>query len=255
MSKQIRQSIEFVFLVGPIALFWFIPWYWVIGYYNIYFTYMSFLMYKTMESEKKYSLLYFIFIPLILGFLGWLIVIFTGSKEDRKDVPDDFKTSKSNSLEDNELTEEEIEETNLDIPDITKDEIDESDESDDTAIKDIESYLGGDDNPNKNLFLWAYDFNRGKKGTNIPAEKINKMIEEELLSVEKLPDTARSAIEIGRNFAYITYLGFIRIDIGYMAGILSKTEDDKFYRWEDLEQYHAIYTRVSDYINKTYGFK
>ena len=129
------------------------------------------------------------------------------------------------------------------------------DEIDDAAIKDIESHLGGDDNPNKNLFLWAYDFNAGKKGTSIPAEKINKMIEEELLIVEKLPDTARLAAEVDVNLGYITYGGFIRIDIEYMAGILNKAEDDKFYRWEDVEQYHAIYTLVLDYINKTYGLK
>jgi uncharacterized tellurite resistance protein B-like protein len=148
--------------------------------------------------------------------------------------------------------------TNLPVPHIIKDKSDKSDksdDSDDSVIKDIESYLGGDDNPNKNLFLWAYDFNAGKKGTSIPAEKINKMIEEELLIVEKLPDTARLAAEVDINLGYITYGGFIRIDIEYMAGILNKTEDDKFYRWEDVEQYHAIYTLVFDYINKTYGLE
>ena len=93
MLKQVRRSIEFIFLVGPIALFWFIPWYWVIGYYNIYFTYISFIMYKTTESEKKYSLFYYISIPLILGFLGFIYVLVTGYKQDRKDVPDYSKTS------------------------------------------------------------------------------------------------------------------------------------------------------------------
>jgi uncharacterized tellurite resistance protein B-like protein len=144
--------------------------------------------------------------------------------------------------------------TNLQIPDIIKDEINEA--KDTQIIDSIESQLGGDDNPNRNLFLWAVDMNEGKKGTNISEEKINKMIEEDLLSAEKLPDTSKMALELDvPGLAYMSYGGFIRIDIDYMANILNDSEDDKFYRWKDLEQYHAIYTLVYNYIDKTYVSK
>ena len=144
--------------------------------------------------------------------------------------------------------------TNLQIPDIIKDEINEA--KDTQIIDSIESQLGGDDNPNRNLFSWAVDMNEGKKGTNISEEKINKMIEEDLLSAEKLPDTSKMALELDvPGLAYMSYGGFIRIDIDYMANILNDSEDDKFYRWKDLEQYHAIYTLVYNYIDKTYVSK
>ena len=144
--------------------------------------------------------------------------------------------------------------TNLQIPDIIKDEINEA--KDTQIIDSIESQLGGDDNPNRNLFSWAVDMNEGKKGTNISEEKINKMIEKDLLSAEKLPDTSKMALELDvPGLAYMSYGGFIRIDIDYMANILNDSEDDKFYRWKDLEQYHAIYTLVYNYIDKTYVSK
>ena len=80
------------------------------------------------------------------------------------------------------------------------------------------------------------------------------MIEDELLIKEKLP---KVLADLGLNeenteIIYMGYVVFIKIDIDYLATILNETENNKFYGWEDVEQYHAIYTLVSNYIKKKY---
>ena len=83
MIKAIKQFIGFVFFVGPIALFWFIPWYWVILYYNLYWTYTSYVIYEGNKDEKELSLLYCISLPLLFNFFGFLVVILTESKSKK----------------------------------------------------------------------------------------------------------------------------------------------------------------------------
>ncbi|MBT6169477.1 MAG: hypothetical protein HOH98_01890, partial [Flavobacteriaceae bacterium] len=83
MIKAIKQFIGFVFFVGPIALFWFIPWYWVILYYNLYWTYTSYVIYEANKDEKELSLLYCISLPLLFNFFGFLVVILTESKSKK----------------------------------------------------------------------------------------------------------------------------------------------------------------------------
>jgi hypothetical protein len=62
MIKAIKQFIGFIFFVGPIALFWFIPWYWVVLYYNLYWTYTSYIIYEANKDKKELSLL-ILYIP------------------------------------------------------------------------------------------------------------------------------------------------------------------------------------------------
>jgi len=83
MIKAIKQFIGFIFFVGPIALFWFIPWYWVILYYNLYWTYTSYVIYEANKDEKELSLLYCISLPLLFNFFGFLVVILTESKSKK----------------------------------------------------------------------------------------------------------------------------------------------------------------------------
>lgn len=102
MSKLIKQFIGFVFFVGPIALFWFIPWYWVVLYYNLYWTYTSYILYEANKDEKELSLLYCISLPLLFNFFGFLVVILTESKSKKvneessaNNSSDNIKTEKS----------------------------------------------------------------------------------------------------------------------------------------------------------------
>ena len=147
--------------------------------------------------------------------------------------------------------------TKLEIPDIIKDEIQENipkENNDTSAIDDIEDQLGKEDNPNRSLFLWAHALNSRPQGEKISEADIEKMIEDELLIKEKLP---KQLTDLGLNeenaeIIYMGYVVFIKIDIDYLATILNETENNKFYGWEDVEQYHAIYTLVSNYIKKKY---
>tara|TARA_A100001015_G_C15018942_1_gene726986 strand:- start:1638 stop:2804 length:1167 start_codon:yes stop_codon:yes gene_type:complete len=83
MNKTVKQFIGFVFFVGPIALFWFIPWYWVVLYYNLYWTYTSYILYEANKDEKELSLIYCLSLPLLFNFFGFLVVILTESKSKK----------------------------------------------------------------------------------------------------------------------------------------------------------------------------
>ena len=127
------------------------------------------------------------------------------------------------------------------------------------SIDDIESYLSSDENPNKHLFNWAYDLNQGKKGVNISEEKMINLIESEVLNDENLDkitgkiDFKKEDNDLKKTFKCLAFGAFIRIDIDYLASILNETENNKFIGWNDVEQYHAIYTLIHDYINKNYN--
>jgi len=102
MSKTVKQFIGFVFFVGPIALFWFIPWYWVVLYYNLYWTYTSYIVYEANKDEKELSLLYCISLPLLFNFFGFLVVILTESKS-KKVNEEPIANDSSDSLESNQI--------------------------------------------------------------------------------------------------------------------------------------------------------
>ena len=102
MTKTVKQFIGFVFFVGPIALFWFIPWYWVVLYYNLYWTYTSYILYEANKDEKELSLLYCISLPLLFNFFGFLVVILTESKSKKVNEEPSANDS-SDSLESNQI--------------------------------------------------------------------------------------------------------------------------------------------------------
>jgi hypothetical protein len=102
MIKAIKQFIGFIFFVGPIALFWFIPWYWVVLYYNLYWTYTSYIIYEANKDKKELSLLYCISLPLLFNFFGFLVVILTESKSkkgnEKSTIDDSSDTLESNQI-------------------------------------------------------------------------------------------------------------------------------------------------------------
>ena len=118
MIKAIKQFIGFVFFVGPIALFWFIPWYWVILYYNLYWTYTSYVIYEANKDEKELSLLYCISLPLLFNFFGFLVVILTESKS-KKVNEESSSNDSSDTLESNQI----VVKTNKEQMENTKDVI------------------------------------------------------------------------------------------------------------------------------------
>ena len=170
--------------------------------------------------KKKLSLLYCLSLPLLFNFFGLLVVVLTESKSK--------KGNEKSTVEYEQKVNDEVMDTHF--------------------IDTMEAKLADDDNPCRNLFLLAVLLNEGKKGTNITEEKIKKMIEEEVLSFDKLPDIVKKLFETNSDLAYKSYSMLIKFDIDFMANILNDTEDDKFYRWKDLEQYHAIYSMVYNYI-------
>ena len=102
MIKAIKQFIGFIFFVGPIALFWFIPWYWVILYYNLYWTYTSYILYEANKDDKELSLLYCLSLPLLFNFFGFLVVILTESKS-KKVNEESSSNDSSDTLESNQI--------------------------------------------------------------------------------------------------------------------------------------------------------
>ena len=100
MIKAIKQFIGFIFFVGPIALFWFIPWYWVVLYYNLYWTYTSYIIYEANKDKKELSLLYCLSLPLLFNFFGFLVVILTESKS-KKVNEESSSNDSSDTLESN----------------------------------------------------------------------------------------------------------------------------------------------------------
>ena len=92
--------------------------------------------------------------------------------------------------------------------------------------------MSSEENPNKYLFEWARGLNEGKKGENIPLEKIDEMIEEELLTESQLKKVLKKInlndSHMDKSFLAMAYGAFITIDIDYMANILNESENDKF---------------------------
>jgi hypothetical protein len=118
MIKPIKQFIGFIFFVGPIALFWFIPWYWVVLYYNLYWTYTSYIIYEANKDKKELSLLYCISLPLLFNFFGFLVVILTESKS-KKVNEESSSNDSSDTLESNQI----VVKTNKEQMENTKDVI------------------------------------------------------------------------------------------------------------------------------------
>ena len=76
-------------MFGPIYLFWHIDWYWIVGYYNLFFTYSALTLYKSYNRDsnyrRKYHPIIYLGLPLILNFVGFLISLLNGFEEIRKD--------------------------------------------------------------------------------------------------------------------------------------------------------------------------
>ena len=83
--KNILNSILSFFIICGVLLFWYIDWYWVVLSYNIAFSYLSFTIYRDYNDNPRFRnkipLLFYIGLPLLFNFIGFLISIIKGFEE------------------------------------------------------------------------------------------------------------------------------------------------------------------------------
>lgn len=84
-DNPVFQIVSLLLMFGPIILFCYIDWYWVVISYNILFSYFSFTVYMDYNDDprfrKKIPLVLYISLPLVLNFVGFLISIINGFEE------------------------------------------------------------------------------------------------------------------------------------------------------------------------------
>ena len=83
--KNILNNILSFFIICGGILFWYIDWYWVVLSYNIALSYLSFTIYRDYNESSGYRnkipLIFYIGLPLVLNFIGFLISIIKGFEE------------------------------------------------------------------------------------------------------------------------------------------------------------------------------
>ena len=114
--KNILNSILSLFIISGFLLFWYIDWYWVVLSYNIAFSYLSFTIYSDYNDNPRFRnkipLLFYIGLPLLFNFIGFLISIIKGFEE----IPEwEIQTMKNIGKED---LDEVFEKKNLRIPNL-----------------------------------------------------------------------------------------------------------------------------------------
>ena len=112
-NNPLVQIISLLLAFGPIILFWYIDWYYVIGYYNLFFSYTCYILFKMYNNNpnytRKYHPIIYFGLPLFFNFVGLLFSVVNGFEENKeKDV-----------LFDNE-NDSDIKESNISLQDETK---------------------------------------------------------------------------------------------------------------------------------------
>jgi len=99
-NNPVSQIVSILLMLGPIVLFWYIDWYWIVGFYNLYFSYTCYVLYKQYDSDsnyrKKYHFIVYVGLPLIFSFIGLLISVINGF-EEIKEGDKDFNKNQSKS--------------------------------------------------------------------------------------------------------------------------------------------------------------
>jgi len=83
--ENFLNNVASLFIICGALLFWYIEWYWVVVSYNIVLSYLSFTIFRDFNENPRFRnkipLLFYIGLPLILNFLGFLISIINGFEE------------------------------------------------------------------------------------------------------------------------------------------------------------------------------
>ena len=83
--ENILKNFSSLFIICGALLFWYIEWYWVVVSYNIVLSYLSFTIYRDYNENSGYRnkipLIFYIGLPLVLNFIGFLISIIKGFEE------------------------------------------------------------------------------------------------------------------------------------------------------------------------------
>lgn len=83
--ENILKNFSSLFIICGALLFWYIEWYWVVVSYNIVLSYLSFTIYRDYNENSRYRnkipLIFYIGLPLVLNFIGFLISIIKGFEE------------------------------------------------------------------------------------------------------------------------------------------------------------------------------
>tara|TARA_B100000925_G_scaffold254313_1_gene207169 strand:- start:679 stop:1053 length:375 start_codon:yes stop_codon:yes gene_type:complete len=116
MITDFINNVAIFLLICGFMLFWYIDWYWVILFYNILFSYFAFITFIDYNENPRYRnkipLFFYIMLPFVFNFIGFLISVVNGFEEisedeiqsrkniDKKELEEVFETKnmKTNSL-------------------------------------------------------------------------------------------------------------------------------------------------------------
>ena len=116
MITDFINNVAIFLLICGFMLFWYIDWYWVILFYNILFSYFAFIIFIDYNQNPGYRnkipLFFYIMLPFVFNFIGFLISVVNGFEEisedeiqsrkniDKKELEEVFeaKNMKTNSL-------------------------------------------------------------------------------------------------------------------------------------------------------------
>lgn len=95
-SNKLQNVFSYLILLGPITLFFFIKWYWVLLVYNILFSIFGYIIWKA-NKKKHFGLFKAIVFPLLFNVMGLLYLVYIGfpDEEEKEKKIDDEEVEKN----------------------------------------------------------------------------------------------------------------------------------------------------------------
>ena len=89
MITDFINNVAIFLLICGFMLFWYIDWYWVVLFYNILFSYFAFITFIDYNENPRYRnkipLFFYIILPFVFNFIGFLISVIKGFEEISED--------------------------------------------------------------------------------------------------------------------------------------------------------------------------
>ncbi len=86
MNNKLKKILPNLILIGPITLFFFIKWYWVLLLYNILFSLFGYITWAAMKNKQtNIGVVQAIVFPLLFNVVGLLYIVFVMAAADEKE--------------------------------------------------------------------------------------------------------------------------------------------------------------------------
>lgn len=112
-SNKLQNVFSYIILFGPITLFFFIKWYWVLLIYNVLFSIYGYIIWHA-TKKKHFGLFKAIIFPLLFNVVGLLYLVYVGhpdEEEKEKKIDENSLENSSTEIEnDSDIIESEIDE-------------------------------------------------------------------------------------------------------------------------------------------------